>query len=152
MLFALSPIMRPDRLTLATFAAAIAVCFVGADPPWLRLTNGAGLCLFIGLVFGAETGRLRFLVFRPLIVVGQASYSLYLIHQIIGYWVISNFEGLGIPPLVAIAVATLLVISAAIGLRTLVEVPAQRLIRNAARAHLGGGRRADLAEPNSTHR
>jgi len=149
MLFALSPIMQPDRLTLATFAAAIAVCFIGADPPWLRLTNGAGLCLFIGLVFGAATGRLTFLNFRPLVVVGQASYSLYLIHQIVGYWVISNFEQLGIPPLVAIAVATLLVISVAIGLRTLVEVPAQRFIRNAARAHLSGSRKADLAEPNN---
>jgi peptidoglycan/LPS O-acetylase OafA/YrhL len=150
MLFAISPTMQPDRLTLATFAAAIAVCFVGADPPWLRLTNGAGLCLFIGLVFGAATGRLTFLNFRPLVVVGQASYSLYLIHQIVGYWVISNFEQqLGIHPLLAIAVATLLVISAAIGLRTLVEVPAQRFMRNAARAHLGSSRRADLAEPDS---
>jgi peptidoglycan/LPS O-acetylase OafA/YrhL len=152
MLFALSPIMQPDRLTLATFAAAIAVCFVGADPPWLRLTNGAGLCLFIGLVFGAATGRLAFLNFRPLVVIGQASYSLYLIHQIVGYWVISNFEQLGIPPLAAIAVATLLVISAAIGLRTLVEVPAQRFIRNAAPTHLRSSRRVDLAESNKAGR
>jgi peptidoglycan/LPS O-acetylase OafA/YrhL len=149
MLFALSPTMRPDRLTVATFAAAITVCFIGADPRWLRLANGAGLCLFVGLVFGAATGRLAFLNFRPLVVIGQASYSLYLIHQIAGYWVISNFERLGVHPLVAIAVATLLVISAAIGLRSVVEVPAQRFIRNAARVHLRHSRRADLAEPNT---
>lgn len=148
MLFALSPRMQPDRLTFATFAAAIAVSFVGADPSWLRPTSGAGLCLFVGLVFGAATGRLPFLNFRPLVVVGQASYSLYLIHQIVGYWVISNFERLGIPPLVAIATAAFLVISAAIGLRTLVEVPAQRFIRNAAPARLGRNRRGDLAGPN----
>jgi peptidoglycan/LPS O-acetylase OafA/YrhL len=89
MLFVISSTMQPDRLTLATFAAAIAVCFIGADPHWLRLTSGAGLCLFIGSVFDAATGRLTFLNFRPLVVVGQASYSLYLIHQVVGYWVIS---------------------------------------------------------------
>ncbi len=149
MLFALSPAMQPDRLTFVTFAAAIAMCFVGADPRWLRPASGAGLCLFVGLVFGAATGRLAFLNFRPLVVVGQASYSLYLIHQIVGYWIISNFERLGVPPLAAIAAATSIVIPAAIGLRTLVEVPAQRLIRNAARAHLVGGR-TDLAEARKT--
>jgi peptidoglycan/LPS O-acetylase OafA/YrhL len=141
MLFALSPAMKPDRLTLATLLAAIAVCFVGSGASWLRPANGAGLCLFVGLVFAATTGRLAVLKCRPLVVVGQASYSLYLIHQIVGYWVILNFERLGIPPLVAIAIATVLAISTAIGLRGLVEVPAQRFIRNTARAHLGGDRR-----------
>jgi peptidoglycan/LPS O-acetylase OafA/YrhL len=102
MLFTLTSTMQPDRLTLVTFAAAIAVGFIGAGPPWLRPTNG------VGFVFVAATGRLAFLNFRPLVVVGQASYSLYLIHQVVGYWVISNFEQLGIPPLVAIAVAALL--------------------------------------------
>lgn len=150
MLFALSPAMRPDRLTFATFTAAIAMCFIGADSHWLRPASGAALCLFIGLVFGAATGRLAFLNFRPLVVVGQASYSLYLIHQMVGYWIISNVERLGIPPLAAIAIATSLVISAAVGLRALVEVPAQRFIRNAARAHLAGYRRRDLAQPGKT--
>jgi peptidoglycan/LPS O-acetylase OafA/YrhL len=145
MLFALSPPMRPDRLTFVTFAAAIAMFFIGGYPGWLRPVSGAGLCLFVGLVFGASAGRLAFLTFRPLVVIGQASYSLYLIHQIVGYWIISNFERLGVPPLAAIAAATTIVIPAAIGLRKAVEVPAQRLIRNAAWAHLIGGR-ADLTE------
>lgn len=150
MLFALSPAMQPDRLTFATFAAAIAMCFVGADPRWLRLAAGAGQCLFVGLVFFAVNGRLAILNFRPLVVVGQASYSLYLIHQIVGYWVISSFERLGIHPLVAIAVATLLVLSAAISLRRLVEVPAQRLIRTTTRAYLVGSRNDNLAGPDKT--
>jgi hypothetical protein len=72
MLFTLTSTMQPDRLTLVTFAAAIAVGFIGAGPPWLRPTNG------VGFVFVAATGRLAFLNFRPLVVVGQASYSLYL--------------------------------------------------------------------------
>jgi peptidoglycan/LPS O-acetylase OafA/YrhL len=148
MLFALSPRMQPDRLTFATFATAVAVSFLGSDQSWLRPLSGAGLCLFVGLVFGAATGRLPFLNFRPLVVVGQASYSLYLIHQIVGYWVISNLERLGIPPLVAIVTAAFLVISAAIGLRALVEVPAQQFIRNVAPARLSRSRRADQIGPN----
>jgi peptidoglycan/LPS O-acetylase OafA/YrhL len=147
MLFALSRTMQPDWLTFATLAAAIAMCFVGADPRWIRPTKGTGLCLFIALVFAA-TGRLAFLLnFRPLVVIGQASYSLYLIHQIVGYWIISNLERLGIPPLVAIATAASVVISAALCLRSWVEVPVQRFLRSAARTHIVGKRRVELAEP-----
>jgi peptidoglycan/LPS O-acetylase OafA/YrhL len=147
MLFALcSPTMQADWLTFATLAAAIAMCFIGADPRWIRPANGTGLCLFVALVFGAASGRLApFLNFRPLVVLGQASYSLYLIHQIVGYWIISNLERLGISPLVAIATATSVVILAALGLRSRVEVPVQRLLRNAARTYIVGNRlgRAD---------
>jgi peptidoglycan/LPS O-acetylase OafA/YrhL len=148
MLFSLSRTKRPDWLTFATFAAAIAMCFIGADSRWIRPANGTGLCLFVALVFGAASGRLGSLMnFRPLVVLGQASYSLYLIHQTVGYWIISNLEGLGIPPLIAIAAAASVVISFALCLRSWVEVPAQRLFRNAARMHIVGKRRVDLAEP-----
>ena len=85
--------VRPKRAV----AAAIAMCFIGADPHWLRPTSGAGLCLFVGLVFGAATGRLAFLNFRPLVLVGQASYSLYLIHLPIGVFVGGVLERLGWP-------------------------------------------------------
>ncbi|HET7886759.1 MAG TPA: acyltransferase [Bradyrhizobium sp.] len=147
MLFALSPAMRPDRLTVATFAAAIVVAFVGIEPHWLRPTSGAGVCVFVGLVFLTATGRLAILNFRPLVIIGQASYSLYLIHQVVGYWFIFNAERLGVPPIAAIAAATLLVISASIGLRTVVEVPAQRFIRNATRPIVGYEPRAAMADP-----
>ena len=150
MLFALLPAMQPDRLSFATFVGAMAMCFIGADPLSLRLANGVGLCLFVGLVFAAATGRLPFLNFRPLVAVGQASYSLYLIHQIVGYWVISNFEQTGISPIVAIAAATCLAIAAAIGLRTLIEVPSQRLIRNVVRTSLVTNRTAGLSETDET--
>lgn len=148
MLFALSGTKRPDWLTLATFAAAIAMCFVGDDPRWIRPANGTGLCLFVALVFGAASGRLGLLFnFRPLVVLGQASYSLYLIHQVVGYWIISNLERLGIPPLIAIGAAASVVIVAALCLRSWVEVPVQRLLRSAARTHIVRRRRVDLAEP-----
>jgi peptidoglycan/LPS O-acetylase OafA/YrhL len=148
MLFVISRTKRPDWLTFATLAAAIVMCFLGDDPRWIRPANGTGLCLFIALVFGAASGRLGPLLnFRPLVVLGQASYSLYLIHQIVGYWIISNLERLGIPPVIAIAAAASVVISVALCLRSWVEVPAQRLLRNVARMNIVGKRRVDLAEP-----
>jgi peptidoglycan/LPS O-acetylase OafA/YrhL len=147
MLFALSRTKRPAWLTFATFAAAIAMCFIGADLRWIRLANGTGLCLFVAVVFGATSGRLGpLLKFRPLVLVGQASYSLYLVHQIVGYWIIWNLERLGIPPPIAIAAAASVVISVALGLRKWIEVPAQRLLRSATGMHNVGKRRVDLAE------
>lgn len=139
MLFAVSRNMQPDLLTCATLAAAIAMCFIGDYLRWIRPTNGAGQCLFIALVFAAATGRLAPLGnFRPLVTLGQASYSLYLIHQIVGYWIISNLERLGVSSLLSIATATSVVISVALCLRTWVEVPAQHILRNAARrCHVG---------------
>lgn len=142
MLFSLSRNMQPDWLTCATLAAAIAMCFIGDDHRWIRPTNGAGRCLFIALVFAAATGRLAPLGnFRPLVTLGQASYSLYLIHQIVGYWIISNLERLGIAPLISIATATSVLIWLALCLRTWVEIPAQHILRNAARKYHVGRRR-----------
>lgn len=141
MLFALTGPRRHDWLTLATFAAAILACFVGVYPHWLR---GAGISLLVALVFVARQGWLPFLNWRPLAFLGQASYSLYLIHQMLGYWIITNLEQLGIHPFIAIAVAALSAVAAAICLRIVVEKPAQRFIRNTARTYLGRAARMDL--------
>jgi peptidoglycan/LPS O-acetylase OafA/YrhL len=148
MLFVLSRTKRPDWLTSATFAAAIVMCFVGADPRWIRPEYGIGLCLFIALVYAAASGRTGPLLnFGPLVILGQASYSLYLIHQIVGYWIISHLERLGVPPLIAIAAAMCVAISLALGLRSWVEVPVQRLLRKAARTHIVRKLRVDVPEP-----
>lgn len=148
MLFALSQTKRPDWLTFVAFGVAIVMFFIGADPRWIRLAYGTVLCLFVALVFGAASGRLSPLLnLRPLVLLGQASYSLYLIHQIVGYWIISNLERLGLPPLSAIATAAIAAILAALGLRDWVEVPVQRLLRNAARTHIVRTSRVNMAEP-----
>jgi peptidoglycan/LPS O-acetylase OafA/YrhL len=138
MLFALVTTRRRDRLTMATLAAAIAVSFIGADQHWLHLGHGIAVSLFVGVVFLASTGRLPFLGLRPLVLLGEASYSLYLIHQIAGYWIIANLERLGVHPFAAVAIATVLVVLAAFGLRIAVERPAQRLVRGAAQVHPRG--------------
>jgi peptidoglycan/LPS O-acetylase OafA/YrhL len=148
MLFVLSRTKRPDWLACATFAAALVMCLIGANPHWIR-PEKAGLCLFIALVYAAASGRTGLLLnFGPLVILGQASYSLYLIHQIVGYWIIANLEGLGIPPLIAIAAAVCVAISLALSLRSWVEVPVQRFLRRAARTHIAGNVRVDVPESN----
>lgn len=65
--------------------------------------------LLIMLVFYAMVeGRMRWICVAPLIWVGQISYSLYLVHQHIGFTIMLNAEAMGISPLAAylLAIAT----------------------------------------------
>ena len=71
-----------------------------------------------------------FLNIAPLLFLGQISYSLYLVHQIAGYWVIQHLEGVGWDPDHAIWAAVMCAIVVATGVRNWVEVPAQKAIRS----------------------
>jgi len=71
----------------------------------------------------------RFLNVWPLLFLGEISYSLYLVHQIAGYWVIRTLENAGSGPNVSVLVAITAAIAAAACVRRLVEVPAQKGIR-----------------------
>jgi peptidoglycan/LPS O-acetylase OafA/YrhL len=71
----------------------------------------------------------RFLNVWPLLFLGEISYSLYLIHQIAGYWVIRKLEDAGSGPNVAVLVAIMAATAAAACVRRLVELPAQKAIR-----------------------
>jgi peptidoglycan/LPS O-acetylase OafA/YrhL len=72
----------------------------------------------------------RFLNVWPLLFLGEISYSLYLVHQIAGYWVIRKLEDAGSGPNVAVFVAIMAAIAAAACVRRLVELPAQKTIRS----------------------
>lgn len=71
----------------------------------------------------------RFLNVWPLLFLGEISYSLYLVHQIAGYWVIRKLEGAGSGPNAAVLVAIMGAIAVAACVRRLVEIPAQKSIR-----------------------
>jgi peptidoglycan/LPS O-acetylase OafA/YrhL len=71
----------------------------------------------------------RFLNVWPLLFLGEISYSLYLVHQIAGYWLIRKLEDAGSGPNVAVLVAIMAAIAAAACIRRLVELPAQKAIR-----------------------
>lgn len=80
------------------------------------------------LLFMAAHPITRWFEWRPLVLLGQASYSLYLIHQFIGISIIRHAMALGIPYLVAAAGTVTLVCALALVIFRFVEVPAKTLI------------------------
>lgn len=75
-------------------------------------------------------GWLRFLCIRPLLWLGSISYSLYLVHQHIGFVIMLQTDAAGIAPDYGFALAFLSAICLAVLLNRYVEEPANRAIRN----------------------
>ena len=80
----------------------------------------------------------RFLDIRPLVFLGEISYSLYLIHQMVGLALIRVFLRLGLPTDAAIFAAIAFVICLAFGLRVGVEKPAEQWIKSFGKKSLKG--------------
>jgi peptidoglycan/LPS O-acetylase OafA/YrhL len=78
----------------------------------------------------ATSGRLKFLSIKPLVFLGGISYSLYLLHQNIGYVIINKFYEQELNPLMGILVATVTSIILAIVATKHVERPSLNFIRN----------------------
>lgn len=122
---------------------ALAALVVG---PIVTLEGGAGFTgqaasysLFSVLVilpfalFIARSPVIDALAWKPLVTLGLASYPLYLFHErpsLIFTWLFTN---LGLPPLVALALALALVIGASLLIYRLVEQPGKRLLTGALR-------------------
>ncbi len=112
------------RLNLLMLVASLLAIAVGERPVFLLV---ALVCVAI---FGAfHLGWLRFLNHRLFAWLGALSYSLYLLHQAIGFAVIHRLEHAGVTPLVAIAVACVVSFALAALLHHAVELPAMRAIR-----------------------
>ncbi len=82
------------------------------------------------LLWIAVDGHCPALASRPLIYLGGLSYSLYLIHQNIGYIVIREFQVLGFAPLFSICMALLLTLACSVLLHRFVERPSLKCLRN----------------------
>jgi len=77
------------------------------------------------------TGFLKFLAIRPLVYLGSISYSLYLIHQNVGYVIIRNLETYNLAtPFSIIVVPAIVSIFVASLIFRYIEKPAMLLIRN----------------------
>jgi peptidoglycan/LPS O-acetylase OafA/YrhL len=85
--------------------------------------------LLATLLWLAIRRRLPILSWRPLLWLGAISYSLYLIHQNIGYVLIRNLESHGIGPLAAIAIASAFALCLAACLHRWIERPSMELLR-----------------------
>lgn len=103
----------------------LTLCLIAAFlryPPGIALSVVGAFVVF-GLVV---TERAEFLSARPLLFLGTISYSLYLVHQNIGYVVI---EYLDLGFWLEIAIATGVAIVLASGITYVVERPAQKYLR-----------------------
>jgi peptidoglycan/LPS O-acetylase OafA/YrhL len=74
-------------------------------------------------------GRLGWLSAAPIAFLGTISYSLYLLHQTIGFSIIHALEAMGVRPAIAIGAAVALSLAGAAVLTFLVERPATHWIR-----------------------
>lgn len=85
---------------------------------------------FYVIFYLALSGRLQFLSIKPFIFLGSISYSLYLIHQNLGYVIINKFYEYSLNPLLGIAIA----LCCTIGLASLslkyIEKPSLTYIRH----------------------
>lgn len=84
----------------------------------------------LGLFFALVSGWLAFLDRPFLLWLGALSYPLYLVHQNIGYGVISTSEAMGAPPWLATGMAIVIALGIAQIVRECVEQPALKTIRS----------------------
>jgi peptidoglycan/LPS O-acetylase OafA/YrhL len=90
----------------------------------MRGIEGGAICaVIIVLLYGASNGRLRWLESRPLLFLGTISYSLYLVHQHIGYALMIQLLKRGVNPYVTILTVIPIVVLMAMILTFFVERP-----------------------------
>jgi peptidoglycan/LPS O-acetylase OafA/YrhL len=106
----------------------------------ILLAHGVMIGLFA--LFVARSPLVAVFGSRPWARLGQASYSLYLLHMWAGL-IVMNLLAQAVPPLVALAATCVLVVGASLLIYRFVELPAKRLLlRITARPVAALGRRA----------
>lgn len=110
---------------------AIGLCFVVQCLIWKEAVRQQEIsfALFIFIFYLFVYGRLSFIINKPLVFLGTISYSLYLIHQNIGYIIIQWFYFFGhnrwlmffVPLVCSLLIATLMTYT--------IEKPLMKLIR-----------------------
>ncbi|AUW60061.1 acyltransferase [Sphingobium sp. SCG-1] len=116
---------RTARAQIPYFAAIILTIAAQETPDVL-----AASLILIVLFAAMLKGALRFLRVRPLLWLGGISYSLYLVHQNIGFVIMLKAAAWGIGPWTSFAIAWTMAIGLGAILNRLVERPAQRAIES----------------------
>lgn len=109
---------------VALIALALLAVGIGQRPLLLLVA-----CVCCAIFTGFHRGWLRFLHTPLLAGLGALSYTLYLVHQSIGFVVIYRLEHAGLPAWAAMALAVILAFALAALLHLLVEKPAMEAIR-----------------------
>lgn len=129
-LFAVGVLLYHTKQTGSFKNARLALCLCCASAGWTAGIDAMVIdALLATILWLAVSGRLSVLAARPLVSLGAISYSLYLIHQNIGYQLIGAFEARGWAPPVAVAVACLAALLIASCLHHWVERPAMARFR-----------------------
>lgn len=111
-----------DRLGIICLAVATTAVTNG---PMLGGVHAA----FAIIVALSSSGRLSFLQLKPFVFLGFISYTLYLIHQYVGYVVIHRMESSGVDSTVSILLTLFLMLVLSLAVSLTVERPALALIR-----------------------
>jgi peptidoglycan/LPS O-acetylase OafA/YrhL len=124
---------RARPITYVALALAIAVSGLGGGEQaffasgWLYLPLTAA---FTGLVWLATTRHARWIAWPPVVVLGQISYPLYLVHVVLGFQVIRFGIAQGWSTLHGVIAAGIVTVAVAIVLHYLVELPGERWSRS----------------------
>lgn len=105
---------------------ALALVAIGVSYALTYLAAGVACCAIFALFVA---GKLRWLRAAPFVFLGGISYSLYLLHQAIGFALIRRLEAAGVPSLAAVVATALMMLALAAALTYGVERPAMRGIR-----------------------
>ncbi len=113
--------------------AVIFVCILAQrfayshEQSWETTIFVAGFTLLIVL---SIQGYFKWINFKPLIFLGTISYSLYLIHQNLGYAMIRMLYTYNIHPYISILIAIILSLTIAVAMTFFIEQPALKFIKN----------------------
>lgn len=119
-----------SKLTHIVMALSVLLLNVGYSS-----SIAAGLSFLYCIFWLATINRAQFLANNVLVYLGYISYSLYLIHQNIGYIIINKFYELGIVPWIGILSAILLSLVLAHLTMVFVERPSLKILRNLYRSN-----------------
>jgi peptidoglycan/LPS O-acetylase OafA/YrhL len=116
---------RASALRIGLLCSTPVVEWIGQGP-----IAGAIVACFVLIFWLAATHRLAILRWRPLILLGAISYTLYLIHHMVGFKMIEVLHRQGVGVTLSLLLAMVGSIMLATLVTVLIERPAQRLIRN----------------------
>lgn len=117
-----------EKINLQKLTTILLCLFVyKLDHDWF---STVGLTLLFVVLYLMIRGSLTFIKFKPLIFLGTISYSLYLVHQNMGYVVIRTLERFSVNPHISIFIALVLSILIATAITFLVEQPMLHFIKN----------------------
>jgi len=89
------------------------------------------LLLFIVVFYMFVYGKLKWIKLKPLIILGEISYALYLIHQFVGYIIINKLIDYGVENnIILILIPSVITMALSYGITFYIEKPAQLFLRN----------------------